>query len=194
MSMDSPVGQVVHLVREFSSQPPPALGLPTRLTVIARAILGFGLMIATLGVGALVYQLWMDQNPPGLWFQLLFTAFPGLVLVGFWFGYLSSFGDAGKERDVEQRWIDLRGSARLSHGTVDDRRVRTSESGTVVAFVLEIIGDGERFSAQWQAGGGNGDSLLQPQVPGVGSPVNIWRTTPDGPLLVEVLDPTVVRP
>ena len=38
------------------------------------------------------------------------------------------------------------------------------------------------------------DGLLQPQVPGVGSAVNVWRTVPDGPLLVEVLDPTVVRP
>lgn len=194
MAMDSPVGQVVHVVREFSDDPPPELGLPIRLSMAAKAILGVGLVIATLGIGALVYRLWTAEGPPGLWFQLLFTAFPGLVLLGFWFGYLASFGDAAKERDAERRWSDLRATARLEHGTVDDRRVRTSETGNVTAFVLEIIADGEWLSAQWQAGGGNGDALLQPQVPGVGSPVHIWRTVADGPLLVEVLDPTVVRP
>lgn len=194
MAMDAPVGQVVHVVREFSAEPPAALGLPTRLTVAAKAILGVGLVLATLAVGGLVYQLWMAADPPGLWFQVLFTAFPGFVLFGFWFGYLASFGDAAKERDAERRWSELSGSARLEHGTVDDRRVRTSETGNVTAFVLEITGDGAPFSAQWQAGGGNGDALLQPQVPGVGSPVHVWRTVPDGPLLVEVLDPTVVRP
>ncbi|KXP11379.1 hypothetical protein AXK57_08575 [Tsukamurella pulmonis] len=194
MAMGSPVGQVVHVVREFSAEPPAALGLPTRLTVAAKAILGGGLVIVTLGAGVLVHQLWTAADPPGLWFQLLFTAFPALVLLGFWFGYLASFGDAAQERDVERRWADLRGSARLGHGTVDERRVRTSDTGDVTAFVLEITGDGAPFSAQWQAGGGNGDGLLQPQVPGVGSAVNVWRTVPDGPLLVEVLDPTVVRP
>lgn len=191
MAMDAPVGQVVHVVREFSADPPAALGLPTRLTAAAKAILGAGLALATLGVAVLVYQLWAADDPPGLWFQLLFTAFPGLVLVGFWFGYLSSFGDAAKERDVERRWADLRGTARLGHGTVDDRRVRTSDIGGVTAFVLEIVGDGAPFSAQWRS---TGEELLQPQVPGVGSPVRVWRTTPDGPLLAEVLDPTVVRP
>lgn len=194
MAMDSPLGQVVHVVREFSAEPPNALGLPTRLSAATKAILGGCFGIATLGVGALVVRLWTAADPPGLWFQLLFTAFSGLVLFGFWYGYLASFGSAAQEREVERRWADLRGSARLGHGTVDDRRVRTSEHGSVTAFVLEITGDGAPFSAQWQAGGGNGDGLLQPQVPGVGSPVNVWRTVPDGPLLVEVLDPTVVRP
>lgn len=191
MAMDAPVGQVVHVVREFSAEPPAALGLPTRLSTIAKAILGGGLVLATLGVAVLVRQLWLADDPPGLLFQLLFTAFPGLVLFGFWFGYLASFGDAAKERDVERRWADLRGSAQLGHGTVDDRRVRTSDTGGVTAFVLEIVGDGAPCSAQWRS---TGDELLQPQVPGVGAPVRVWRTTSDGPLVVEVLDPTVVRP
>lgn len=107
---------------------------------------------------------------------------------------VSSFGDAAKERDVERRWAELRDTARLGYGTVDHRRVRTAENGSVTAFVLEIVGDGTPFSAQWHASGRADDALLQPQVPGVGSPVQIWRTTPDGPLLADSLDPTVVRP
>ncbi|CAM3632498.1 hypothetical protein ACXYTP_12595 [Tsukamurella ocularis] len=191
MAMVAPVGQVVHVVRDFSALPPAALGLPARLSATMKAALGIGLVIVTVGTALLVHRLWVDAETPGLWFQLLFTAFPGLVLFGFWFAYLGSFGDAAKARAVERRWVDLRASALPGHGTVEDRRVRTSENGGVTAFVLEIVGDGVPFSAQWRA---TGDELLQPQVPGIGSPVRFWRTTPDGPLVVEVLDPTVVRP
>ncbi|TWS21137.1 hypothetical protein FK529_00515 [Tsukamurella asaccharolytica] len=191
MAMDAPVGRVVHVVRNFSAHPPSALGLPPRLTAATKTLLGVGLVIATLGAAVLVVGLWTADDVPGLWFRVLFTAFPGLVLCGFWFAYLASFGSAAQERDAERRWAALRGAAVPGHGTVEERRVRTSETGGVTGFVLEITGDGGPFSAQWRA---SGDELLQPQVPGVGSAVRFWRTTPDGPLVVEALDPTVVRP
>lgn len=184
--MEPPVGHVVHLESALGTAPPARLRLPRRLGGPAKAAVGAVLVIGAVIAAVGIASLWTAQTP-GLWFSILFTVLLGGLTLGFWAAYLVSFGSAAQARRAEAAWEAGCATAVPADGRVTDRKVAVTDTGRVSGFDLTIALPDGTVVAAWH---GRGEPILQPQVPGVGAPVRVWRA--DGALVVEVVDPTVV--
>lgn len=195
--MEAPIGHTVSLGPSFSAYPPEELGTPKRMSPSGKALVGVLLMVASGACAVLLYVLWTeDPTNPGLWFQVLFTVFPGFVVLAFWFAYLDSFRTAAEARRAEAAWRTGRGRVTVGSGRVIDRSVSCDDSGTVGSFCVSVgLPDGAVVVAEWHGRskwhGDVRERILQPQVPGIGSPAKVFRTA--GALVVELIDPTVVN-
>ena len=188
------VGQVVHLLQHWGDGTvPPSLRLKPSLSATAKVWIACGLTAITVAGEFLISTLWVFPTP-GLWFSLLFTAFAGGVTIAFWMAFVGSI-QTGRERDrVSTQWARAYRDARYSDGTVVRRAITTNESGAVWQFSLTVESDLATFDATWHTRT-SPTELLQSQVPGVGAAARVWCLDDNAdapPLVVEVLDPTVV--
>ncbi|WP_144064262.1 hypothetical protein [Leucobacter sp. OAMLP11] len=190
---DEPSGLcVVRFVAALDpAAPPQELPLPRRLGGLGRAILALVFAAATqLGtVGAV--ELW-TMPTPGTWFSVLFTVFIAALVAAAWFAFATAFRRARRERDASARWLRELGSVIAEDGRIVDRFVNLGDDGDVAAFEVTVeIAGSAAASAQWEPLAGL-RKLLQPQLPGVGSRVLVWRAPGSPRLVVDVLDPTRV--
>lgn len=190
-------GHVVHLLPAFDAAPsaPEVLRFGARMSPTSRVVVAGLLAIATaLFVGAL-YILWTNETP-GWWFNALFTVILLGLPVATWAGYVAAIRRADEEVRMQGFWAASRLRARLVGGRVVGRDVRVSEDGTIASFDLTIdIPDAPPITATWHPHGRPARYILQTQVPGVGAEARVWlidAATADRPLVVEVVDPTVI--
>lgn len=145
-------------------------------------------------IGALVLMsvsvpVWLGETP-GLWFNLLFTVLPGLFGLGMISVAFDWHTPASAEEAARERWRSNPPVGPPIGGVVADRNVDIgSESGQVTTVALLVQVGGEQTPAAWRRRGTQ--TLLQPQVPVIGSPVRLWRS-PGGAVLVEALDPSAI--
>ncbi|MFC9558965.1 hypothetical protein [Agromyces sp. NPDC056965] len=194
-------GHVVHLLDRLDAfeSVPESLGLPARLGPVGHSLFAAANVVATLGVVAVLMLLWSGATP-GWWFDAIFTILLAAIPVTIWALLVGSISGARKERAMQAEWAMLRDGVRAEHGVVLARDIRLSEDGTVSSFDLTVSGAEESvFHAEWRPRSATSRGLLQPQVPGIGAPVRIWRTPVDGDgveptslIVVEVADPSVV--
>ncbi|MGH3703530.1 MAG: hypothetical protein ACRDT9_02770 [Agromyces sp.] len=192
-------GHVVHLLERLdaSGSVPESLGLPARMGPVGHSLFAVANMVATLGVVAALLLLWSGATP-GWWFDALFTILLAAIPVILWALLVGSISGARKERAMQARWATLRGGAHAERGVALSRDIRLSEDGTVSSFDLTVSGSEQAvFRAEWRPRSSTSRGLLQPQVPGLGAPVRIWRTPDTGDgierlIVVEVVDPSVV--
>ena len=187
---------VVHLVADWGDdRAPEALRLPSRLGTRGRIATAAALLVAMLVAVVAIVELWTGETP-GWWFDLLFTVVLAGLVVAPWLGLAGSIRGAQEDRIAQARWQATRADVRPARGTVARRDVRLSEDGTVSTFDLVVaLPDGARLVGEWRPANSR-QVLLQPQVPGVGSPVRVWRAPGGGAAeevaVVEALDGTVV--
>ena len=100
---------------------------------------------------------------------------------------------------VPEARVEVHGGAQLDdEGRVVEREVSLTEHGGVSAFTLVVTDRaGTAIRARWFRNSPDaGDvTLLQTQVPAVGSRVRIWQVgslAEDAPVIVEALDPSIV--
>lgn len=197
-AVDAPAGNVVHLVDALAAAPvaPRTIEFGRRTSASAAAVLWILIAAATVGTVLLVAPLWMGDSP-GWWFTLIFTAMPALFLFGCAVGLLESRRLARLERRLSQQWAAQHDRARPIGGQVVARDVQLMEHGSVSSFTITAAtDDGQTIRARWyRTSPTNADeTLLQPQVPTVGSPVRVWAvpgSSSDDPHVVEALDPSV---
>jgi len=185
-------GHVVHLLQHWGdAAAPETLRIRPRLGSASRAALAVLLFIASAIAVFLIAILWVFETP-GWWFSLLFTVMIGGLTCALWFGYIGAIRSGVRRENAIARWAEL--AVRASDGVIVARDVVTSDDGSVPRFELTVRTElGTVMSGQWVAQ--HGRYLLQPQVPGVGSPVRVWRDEQGldtDPLVIEALDPTVV--
>lgn len=197
---DDTTGHVVHLLDRLdaSTPAPEALLFPRRLRAPGRVLFALVSLIATVGAVFAIVLLWTEETP-GWWFSLLFTVMVGGIPVALWAILFGSIQEAAVERAMQLAWNEGRHRARAETGSVTERRTGLSDDGSVSSFDLVVtLADGSRLSASWRPLTATSRSLLQTQVPGVGTPVRVWRlaeadrSASVGPVIVEVADPTVV--
>ncbi|MGF6823994.1 hypothetical protein M2317_002919 [Microbacterium sp. ZKA21] len=194
---EAPIGHVVHLVRTLDdSTAPERIGLPTRMGTGGRIVVWLLVGVGAVGTGILLLLLWTGDSP--WWFNLIFTFMPGFV-VGFAVAFADSTRRARTEEVLALRWAEARGMARSGDGRVVDRQVSLTEHGGVSAFTLTVTDPaGSVIRARWfRSTPDAGDvTLLQTQVPALGSRVRIWQigssAEEDAPVIVEALDPSIV--
>lgn len=194
---EAPIGHVVHLVRTLGdSAAPERIDFPTRMSPGARAMVWLLVGVGALGTGILLFHLWTGDSP--WWFNLIFTFLPGFVVVGFAVAFADSNRRSRTQTVLARRWAETRELARSSDGRVADRQVSLTEHGGVSAFTLTVADSaGFVIRARWFRNNPDaGDvTLLQTQVPAVGSRVRIWQIgslAEDAPVIVEALDPSIV--
>lgn len=196
-SPSASVGQVVVLLERWPDPVPPA-ELPIRgaMRTGARATLALLLVLATLvGAGTLV-PLWTTPTP-GVWFSLMFTVFIAALVVVLWLVYVGALAHSGMRVRARDRWRAAAGCIERIDATVAARTVSTIEDGGVDRFELVVHTGAGLASALWERPTSRSPMLLQTQVPGVGATARVWRirdADPDDPLVVQVLDPSVVAP
>ncbi|MFK4729693.1 hypothetical protein ROT00_08420 [Agromyces mediolanus] len=188
---------IVHLVERLDTDPgatpPAALLLPRRLGTGGRIAFALVSLAATAGAATGIALLWTEQTP-GLWFSVLFSVLLGALGLVPWLVLLGSITAAREDVEAQAAWRTARGRATPVAGRVTARRTQLAEEGTPTSFELDVeLPDGGRLTAEWQPERAS-QRLLQTQVPGVGSPVRVWRTAgmPEAPVVVEVGDPSVV--
>jgi hypothetical protein len=189
---------VVRLLDGWSATAPPAppteLPLRGRMRPATVTTLLVLLLIASIGGVAGIIPLWILPTP-GWWFSLLFTVMVAGLLLALWFAYTGAIADGRLRAIARQRWADSAGRIQLGMGTVGHRTVSTLEDGRVDTFTLTVrTADGETVSGEWHRPTARSAGLLQPQLPGVGAEVRVWRITgapADWPLLIEAVDPSV---
>lgn len=151
-------------------------------------LLGLVVVMALALIGVSV-PLWLGETP-GIWFNILFTVLPGLFGLGMVLVAFDWHSTASAEEDARERWRAMPPAGPPIGGLVDDRHVDIgSESGQVNSVALLIQVGGEHVAAAWRRRGGQ--TLLQPQVPVIGSQVRLWRSA-GGAVLVEALDPSAI--
>ncbi|MFB7251015.1 hypothetical protein [Microbacterium sp. NPDC056234] len=195
---EAPIGHVVHLVRTMEADvPPPArMGFPIRLGVSARIIVWLLVGLGAVGCGILVFHLWTGDSP--WWFNLIFTFMPGFVVVGFGAALADSNRRLRREGVLSRRWDETWKRASSTEGRVTDRSVALLDNGGVSSFTLTVTSTaGSVIRARWFRNNPDvGDvTLLQTQVPAVGSRVRIWQVgglVEDAPVIVQALDPSIV--
>lgn len=190
-------GHVVHLLQHWGDgAAPPSLRLRPRLGPGVRIALALLLTAGAAIAVSLVVVLWTFPTP-GWWFSLLFTVMVGGLALGSWAGFIAGLRTGQERERASAAWLERSARARASSGVVVSRETATSESGTVMRFQLTATTEGgATVRGTWRPQPG-ASSLLQPQVPGVGSPVRVWGIEPRSdadPVVIEVLDPTVTSP
>lgn len=198
-TVDAPAGKVVHLVDALAAAPvaPRTIEFGRRTSASAAAVLWILIAAAAVGTAVLLFALWTGESP-GWWFTLIFTAMPTLFLVGCVVALLESRRLARLERRLSQQWVAQHDRIRPTDGRVTGRDVQLMEHGSVSSFTITAAtDDGQTIRARWfRASPANADeTLLQPQVPVIGSAVRVWAapgSTEDDPLVVEALDPSIV--
>ena len=194
---EAPVGHVVHLVRAFDeSGVPSRIGFGTRLSRTARLVIWMLVALAAAGTVFLVIMLWRDEPP--WWFAVIFTVMPSFFVFGCGFALWESGRLSRREQRLAEQWALTRGSATSTGGRISDRQVSLTEHGGVSSFTLTVESDaGPPIRARWHRS--NPDhrdaTLLQTQIPAIGSRVRIWGVgmpDHDAPLIVQALDASVV--
>ncbi|KRC61444.1 hypothetical protein ASE14_11275 [Agromyces sp. Root81] len=196
---DDTSGRVVHLLERFdaSESAPESLLLPVRLGPVGRSLFVVANVVATIGAVAALVLLWSGPTP-GWWYDAIFTVLVGFIPVVLWALLIGSVAETRKDRAMQETWSELRDRARAEHGDVLARDIRLAEDGSVSSFELTVSGaESSTFRAQWRPRSATGRGLLQPQVPGIGAPVRIWRAPGntggvDLPVVVEAADQSVV--
>lgn len=191
---DPNAGRVVRFVEALDeAAPPERLPVPHRMPPVARVVVALLLAIGTAGGISGIVLLWTEETP-GWWFSALFTVFIGALVIVAWVAFAGSIRVAGDERAAAAAWQATLGGVRSEPGTIAGRGVRLGEEGGVNAFEVTVTPtatDGTTVTARWEPGNGI-RTLLQPQVPGIGSAVLVWRADAGGPVVVDVTDPTRV--
>ncbi|WP_146008156.1 hypothetical protein [Microbacterium aurantiacum] len=197
MDEEAPVGHVVHLVRAFDeSGVPSRIGFGTRLSRTARLVIWMLVALAAAGTAFLVIMLWRDDSP--WWFDVIFTVMPSFFVFGCGFALWESGRLSRREQRLAERWALMRDRAAPTGGQVSDRQVSLAENGGVSAFTLTVESDaGTSIRARWHRS--NPDhrdaTLLQTQIPAIGSRVRIWGVgmpDDDAPVIVQALDASVM--
>lgn len=189
------VGQVVVLLERWPDPVPPA-ELPIRgaMRAGARVVFVVLLVLATVVGAGTVVPLWTLPTP-GVWFSVLFTVFIAVVVVVLWLVYIGALAHSASRARARTRWRAAAGRIERLDGTVVARTVSTIEDGGVDRFELTVDTSQGRSSATWERPTARSRMLLQTQVPGVGASARVWRIRQAGaedPLVVEILDPSVV--
>lgn len=191
-------GHVVHLLPGFDAAPsaPESLRFGARMSPVGRVVVAILLAVVTaLFVGSL-YILWTNETP-GWWFNALFTVILVGLPVATWAGYVAAIRRADEEVRAQEFWAASRLRATLIGGRIVARDVRVSDDGTIASFRLTVdIPDAPQITATWHSPREQPRYILQTQVPGVGADARVWfidAATADRPLVVEVVDPTVIR-
>lgn len=198
MQEEAPVGHVVHLVRSFDDTTVPmriAFGtrLRPRTRIVLRALIG----LAAIGTVVALTALWTSDAP--WWFSVIFTVMPTFFLFGCGVALVESARLSRREELLARTWADTRAQAAPATGQVAEREVALTEHGGVSSFTLTIAGvPGSPLRARWHRSSplNHDETLLQTQVPAVGSEVRVWRSgavDAGSPVIVEALDPSVVR-
>ncbi len=187
-------GQVVVLVEHWPDPVPPA-DLPVHgpLRTTSRVVLVALLVLVTAAAAGASVALW-NAATPGWWFSLLFTVLFGALVVALWIGFLGSVVQSSERVRARARWADAAGRVERLDGVVSARTVSTSEDGGVDGFTLVVDTAEGTVCAKWERLTARSRMLLQSQVPGVGARARVWRireADDDGPVVVEVLDPSV---
>ena len=197
MDEEAPVGHVVHLVRAFDESGVPArVGFGTRLRASARLVIWMLVALAAIGTVFIVIMLWRDDSP--WWFDVIFTVMPSFFVFGCGFALWESGRLSRSEQRLAQRWASTRERATSTGGRVSDRQVSLMEHGGVSSFTLTVASDeGPSIRARWHRSNPDerADTLLQTQIPAIGSRVRIWSVgmpDDDAPVIVEALDASVV--
>lgn len=199
---DDTTGHVVHLLDRLDGAPaaPESLLLPKRMRTPGRVVFALVSLVASVGAVFAITMLWVEETP-GWWFSLLFTVMIGGIPVAMWAILIGSIEEARVEVAMQLAWMEGRHRARAEPGTVAQRRTGLADDGSVSSFDLVVtVGDGQTIAGGWRPPTASGRRLLQTQVPGVGSPVRVWRLDDAGagvrsgpsPIVIEVADPTVV--
>ena len=198
--VDEAAGRVVHFVDRLdgSGPAPESLMLPRHSGVVGRLVFAAVNVLVMVVIAFALYFLWTDETP-GLWFNLLFTVFLGAIPVVLWAIFIGSGAEAKSDQQRQAVWEQTRERAQAVRGTVVAREIRLAEEGSVSSFRLEVaLEDGSATSGRWRPGKASSRLPLQPQVPGVGSEVLVWRVATANiashPLIIQVIDPTVVKP
>jgi hypothetical protein len=190
-------GQIVVLVERWPDAVPP-VDLPVRgpLRPVSRVVLVVLLLLATaVGVSSIIF-LWTEQTP-GWWFSLLFTVVTAALVIVLWIAFLGSVAQSAERVSARSRWADATGRVEQLDGTVVARTVNTVEDGGVDSFTLVVDTTEGPVTARWERPTARSRMLLQPQVPGIGAQARVWRirdADADGPVVVEVRDPSVEGP
>lgn len=196
-TMDSPdEGHVVHLLQRWDDvRAPESLRIKPRLSPAIRLLLAALLAVASSLAGYFILMLWVLETP-GWWFSLLFTVMIGGLTLGLWAGYLGALRSGVRREQASARWQEIAPAVRFVPGVITSRNVITGDDGSVPRFELTVRTEsGTVVSGTWRPRAAR--YLLQPQVPGVGTSVRVWSVAPQTgvePLVIEVLDPTVVSP
>ncbi|MDI2035738.1 hypothetical protein [Paenarthrobacter nitroguajacolicus] len=197
---DEAAGHVVHFVDRLdaSGSAPESLKLPKHLGALGRLVFAAVNVLAMAVVAGALYLIWTGETP-GLWFNLLFTVILGAIPVVLWAILVGSVAEARSDLQLQAVWEQARERAQAVRGTVAARDIRLAEEGSVSSFELAVaLEDGSTVSGRWRPAKSSSRLPLQPQVPGVGSEVIVWRVAEAGgashPLVIQVIDPTVVQP
>ncbi|MFF2843287.1 hypothetical protein [Paenarthrobacter sp. NPDC057981] len=195
--VEDTVGHVVHFVERLDATgpAPQSLMLPEHLGVFGRLFFAVVNALATVGAGWAVYLLWTEETP-GLWFNVLFTVVTAAIPLVLWIILLGSGVEAKSDVQREAEWEETRESARAWRGSVVARDIQLAEEGSVSSFDLTVaLEDGSNVRGRWRPAKASSRLPLQPQVPGVGSDVLVWRVpgADSAPLIIQVIDPTIVQ-
>lgn len=197
---DDTTGHVVHLLDRLDGAPaaPESLLLPKRMRTPGRVVFALVSLVASVGAVFAITMLWIEETP-GWWFSLLFTVMIGGIPVALWAILIGSIEEARVERAMQLAWLEGRHRARAEPATVAQRRTGLADDGSVSSFDLVVtLGVGQTIAGSWRPPPASSRRLLQTQVPGVGTPVRVWRLADaragsgPSPIVIEVADPTVV--
>lgn len=198
MELEAPVGHVVHLVRSFDATgAPERIGFGRRTPAAGRWVIWSLLALASVGTAILLFNVWASDSP--WWFNLIFTVLPGLFFLGGAVGLVESGRLSRVEDVVAERWDHMRSHAQPTEGRVTDRAVALLDNGGASSFALLVVdAAGEQVHARWFRSNpdNQGETLLQTQIPAIGSRVRIWAVgmpEAEAPIIVEALDPSVVQ-
>lgn len=114
-----------------------------------------------------------------------------------WIFLFGSGVEAKSDGQSEVEWEEVRESARAWRSSVVARDIQLAEEGPVSSFDLTAaLEDGSNVRGRWRPVKASSRLPLQPQVPGVGSDVLVWRVpgADSATLIIQVIDPTVVNP
>ncbi|MEZ2388340.1 hypothetical protein AB6813_02110 [bacterium RCC_150] len=199
-SLDESAGHVVHLLERLGkpTSAPQSLQLPRHLGTFGRVMFAFINVLATAGAVFSLRLLWTDETP-GWWFNVIFTVMIGGIPVALWAILMGTGEEAKSDRAMQATWDEIRHQARAEHGSVLARDINLAEDGRISSFDLVVMLDaGQTLSGQWRPERASSRLLLQPQVPGIGSDVRVWRVVGANvasgalPLVIQVADPSVV--
>ncbi|MDQ0644498.1 hypothetical protein [Microbacterium murale] len=199
MELEAPVGHVVHLLRSFDvdTGAPETIGFGKRTPAVGRWVIWALLALASIGTAILLINLWTSDSP--WWFNVIFTLMPALFIIGCAVAVVESGRLSRMESLLTQRWAQIRQHATLTEGRVTDRAVSLLDNGGASSFALMVTdAAGVQVHARWHRSNpdNQGETLLQTQIPAIGSKVRIWAVgMPDAeaPIIVEALDPSVVQ-